>query len=170
MKVNFACGKQTWDGWYCIDAVQSADATRPVDLLHRFSFERDRLINPLPLEADSVDELHSYHFIEHLYAWEAPAVVREFRRIIRPGGRLVLELPNLEKACSNFLQGKKAQDGLWRLYGDPGFMEPLMCHKWGYTKASLMALLRDNGFPSVLFAKPKTHGCKLSRDMRAEAS
>ena len=38
---------------------------------------------------------------------------------------------------------------MWPLYGDPGWQDPLMCHRWGYTPWSLVKLLKDCGFKNV---------------------
>lgn len=168
MKVNFACGRQTWRGFYCIDAVEHPRATRPPDLLHAFTFTDGILNNPLPLDDGVASEVHAYHFIEHVYAWEAPAVIREFKRILRPSGLLVLELPNLELACRNLLKGMKDQMCMWPLYGDPGTKDPFMCHRWGYTPATIGDLLKSCGMKGIDVAAPQTHGCKLQRDMRVE--
>lgn len=168
MKVNFACGKQTWEGWFCIDAQQHAKASRDVDLLHAFQFDGEHLVNRLPIEDEAASEVHSYHFIEHVYRWEAPAVIREFLRILKPGGRLVLELPNLEGACRALLKGKKDQLCMWPLYGDPTHKDPYMCHRWGYTPSSMRQLLTECGMRDVRFGLPQTHGRRHERDMRVE--
>jgi predicted SAM-dependent methyltransferase len=168
MRINFACGKQTWDGWYCVDAAQHPKATRPVDLLHAFKFDGELLLNKLHLDSDVADEVHSYHFIEHVYQWEARAVIMEFKRLLKPGGRLVLELPNLELACKNLLKGSTDQFSMWPLYGDPGNRDVYMCHRWGYTQDTIRNLLKSCGMRQILMLDPKTHGARKNRDMRVE--
>lgn len=171
MLVNFACGKQTWTGFYCIDAVQHPKASRAPDLLHAFQFGKNgELLNRLPLEDGVAKQVHSYHFIEHVYAWEAPSVIQEFRRILAPGGILILELPNLELACRNLLQGAADQLCMWPLYGDPGTKDPYMCHKWGYTPSTIKKLLVRCKMRDVILKKPVTHGARVNRDMRVECA
>lgn len=168
MKVNFACGKQTWDGWYCIDAIQHTKATRPVDLLHSFRFNNGILLNRLPIEDFIVDEIHAYHFIEHVYQWEAASVIHEFKRILKPGGKLVLELPDLTLACKNLLKGSTDQFSMWPLYGDPGTRDVYMCHRWGYTRDTIEKLLKTCSMNRIICMNPKTHGARKNRDMRVE--
>lgn len=167
MKLNIGCGKQTWDGYYCVDAVPHPKATRAPDLLHAFAFEGTRLKNPLPLPDGCADEVHAYHFIEHVYRWEAPALLAEFHRMLKPGGLLVLELPNIEAAAKNLLAGLDDQMAMWPLYGDPSHVDPFMCHRWGYTPTTIKALLGD--FFKISIRPPQTHGARVSRDMRVEA-
>ena len=169
MRINFACGKQTWDGFYCVDAVKHPKASRDPDLLHILKFEGPELINPLPLADGVAEELHSYHFLEHVYAWEAPAMVKEWHRLLQRGGRLVLELPNLESACKNMLVGMNDQMVMFPLYGDPSHRDEFMCHRWGYTPKTAKALLESNGFSKIKLLPPQTHGARFNRDMRIEA-
>lgn len=168
MKVNFACGKQTWPGFYCVDAVQHPKASRPLDLIHAFEFNGEILVNPLPLADGCCDEVHSMHFLEHVYQWEALAVVLEFHRLLKSGARLVLELPDLEKSAKNLLLGSPDQMSMWPLYGDPGHKDPYMCHRWGYTPATIQGLLRGSGFRDIRILPPQTHGARHNRDMRVE--
>lgn len=170
MKINFAAGKQTWDGYYCIDAVKHSKATRDLDLVHALTFDRDgALLNPIPLADGCADEVCSFHFIEHVFSWEAPAVIAEFRRLLKPGGLLVLECPNLELAARNLLAGMKEQMWMFPFYGDPLHKDPFMCHKFGYTPASLEAMVKQAGFTAVKHRAPITHGARINRDMRLEA-
>lgn len=168
MKINFACGKQTWDGWYCIDAVQHPKSTRDLDLLHAFRFNDGVLVNRLPLNDRVADEVHSYHFIEHVYQWEAAAVVHEFKRLLKSSGKLVLELPNIELACKHLLKGTGDQYSMWPLYGDPCTRDVYMCHRWGYTRDTIKDLLSLCGMREIAVLPPQTHGARKNRDMRVE--
>jgi SAM-dependent methyltransferase len=169
MKLNIGCGKQTWEDFFCVDAVRHPKASRAPDLLHAFHFNKETLTNPLPIDSELATELHSYHFLEHVYSWEAPALLQEFKRLLRPGGLLVLELPNIELAAKNLLAGLGDQMSMWPLWGDPKTMDPYMIHRWGYTPKTLKVLLASIGFVEIKFRPPKTHGAKLLRDMRVEA-
>ncbi len=170
MKINYGCGRRVTEGFYNIDAQHNPKAPRPPELLHALEFTpRGGIVDITPLPDGVADEVHSYHVIEHFYAWEAPAAIREFARLLKPGGRLVLELPDLESACRNLLKGHKDQMCMWPLYGDPGQLDPYMCHKWGYTPKSIVALVQGNGFVKAKVLPPQTHGRRSNRDMRVEA-
>lgn len=170
MKINFACGKQTWDGWFCIDAVQHAKATRPLDLVYAAEFDSEgALIDRIPLPDGCADEVHGYHCIEHVFAWEASALVAEWKRMLKPGGLLVIECPNIALAAKNLIAGERESLWFFPFYGDPSHRDPYMCHKNGFTTASLSRLIADAGFMSIEFKAPKTHGGLGNRDMRLEA-
>lgn len=168
MKINIGCGKQTWPDFYCIDAVAHPKANRELDMVYAFEFfSNGDLKHKIELPCGCADEVHSYHFIEHVYAWEAPSVIAEMRRLLKPGGKLILELPNIEAAARNLLNGDGDQLCMWPLYGDPGTKSKFMCHRWGYTPKTIKALLGD--FNKVRILPPQTHGKRANRDMRVEA-
>jgi SAM-dependent methyltransferase len=47
----------------------------------------------LPLRDDVVDAITAYHAVFHVPRADHPAVYREFTRVLRPGGRLLMTLP-----------------------------------------------------------------------------
>jgi SAM-dependent methyltransferase len=79
---------------------------------------------PLPLGDRTADAVVCFHVIEHL---DDPTVlVREVRRILRPGAPLALVTPDWRKAHRTF-------------FDDP-------THRHPFTKASIARLLRMHGF------------------------
>jgi SAM-dependent methyltransferase len=50
-------------------------------------------MSTLPIAEESVDAVTAYHAVFHLPRDEQPAVYREFARVLRPGGRLLMTLP-----------------------------------------------------------------------------
>ncbi|MBW2509537.1 MAG: methyltransferase domain-containing protein [Deltaproteobacteria bacterium] len=161
MKVNIGCGPMVLDGWTNCDIQVSPKAPRPPEILCD--------VKSIPLEDECADVVMALHLLEHFYQWEAPAVVQEWRRLLKPGGKLILELPNLEAACRNLLKGMKDQMSMWPLYGDPGHKDPYMCHRWGYTPKTVVKFLKQQGFKKIRILKPQTHGRRANRDMRVEA-
>lgn len=161
MRLNLGCGRMVLDGWTNVDIQASPRASRPPDILSD--------VRSVPLPDGCADEVMALHVIEHFYLWEAPDVLREWRRLLTPGGLLVLELPNIEAAARNLLAGMTDQMCMWPLYGDPSHRDPFMCHRWGYTPATIKQLLEQNGFGDVRHKQPQYHGKRVSRDMRVEA-
>lgn len=93
----------------------------------------------------------------------------EWYRLLKPGGRLILELPNLEKACRNLLKGLNDQMSMWPIYGDWNRGDEYMMHKHGYTPKTIKGLLKECGFSNISILPPQTHGRRANRDMRVEA-
>lgn len=169
MKVNFGCGKKILDGWFNIDAELHPCAERSPELLFEMRFADGKLIEQIPLDDGCADELQSIHVIEHFHRFNADAVIGEFKRLLRPGGRLVLECPNIESAARNLLAGMGDNMSMWPLYGSPKSGSPFVSHLWGYTPKTLSALVAFHGFKDIHSAVPLTHHSRSNRDMRVEA-
>jgi len=161
MRLNIGCGRMVLDGWTNVDIQQSPKAPRRPEILSD--------VREIPLEDGVADTLMALHLLEHFYLWETKALLKEWHRLLKPGGALILELPNLEAAARNLLKGDTDQMSMWPLYGDPSHKDVYMCHHWGYTPATVAKLLRENGFTRVKILKPQTHGKRANRDMRVEA-
>lgn len=169
MRINFGCGRRVLDGWTNIDAVVNPSAPRPPEIIYAMTFKDGQLTEKTPLPDSCAVELQAMHVIEHFYRFDVEAVVAEWRRLLAPGGKLVLELPNLAAACRNMLAGMNDQMVMFPLYGDPSHKDPFMCHRWAYTPATVTALLQAGGFGKVKIMPPQTHGRRVNRDMRVEA-
>ena len=168
IKLNLGCGKYVLDGWVNVDAATSPQAPRPPELLCD--------VKSISLPDECATEVMAIHLWEHLYRWECEDVIAEWRRLLRPGGMLVLEMPDLFKLCRNLLEtrtnyrGHPDQMGLRGLFGDPTDRNPLMIHRWGWTYTTLAPFLEDNGFMKCIEAPPQWHPVgKDLRDFRIEA-
>lgn len=52
----------------------------------------------------SVDEIYAAHVLEHLgYHQELPGAIRELHRVLVPGGRLRISVPDLDVLCRMFI-------------------------------------------------------------------
>lgn len=175
IKINVGCGHRVKDGYFNIDAVHNKKAPRPPELLYAFEFDADgNLLHKIPLDDGVASEILGVHVFEHFYQWECAAVVKEWWRLLAPGGKLILELPDLIKCCQNVIdnrQGKKPdQLQRWGLYGDPNHKDRLMMHPWGWGPEELMTFLGKRGFTDMQHLPTEFHyNGKAFRDMRIEA-
>ena len=161
MRLNLGCGSKLLEGFVNVDLADNWTKVPP-DVVHDIS-------KPLPFEPDSADEIHAYHVLEHFYRWEADRLLSDWKKVLKPGGLLVLELPSLDKILQHF-KANPADERLtiWALYGDPKYKNPAMCHRWAYTYSTLRELLESVGFRDINSGKrPQTH--IPFRDMRFEA-
>lgn len=170
IKINYGCGRRVQDGAFNIDAVVNSKAPRPPELLHALEFNADgSIVSKTPLEDGFADELFAGHVIEHVTEWQAPFVIQEWARLLKSGGKLILELPDIIKAAKNLIAGLPPQMCMFAFYGDGSHKDPYMTHRYGYSPATIKALVQANGFTQVKILPPQTHGRKLNRDMRVEA-
>lgn len=113
------------------------------------------------------------HVIEHFYEWDVANILAEWRRVLKPGGKLILELPSMNKIF-NYIRdcmtdGENINLGFswYAIYGDPRCESVPMCHKWGYTEQMITDKLTAAGFSNIHFEEPNYHF--PLRDMRVVA-
>ena len=107
----------------------------------------------------SVDAIYSAHNIEHVYAHEVPQVLKEFLRVLKPDGFLVVTCPDLQTVCQRVVEDKlgdaayTSQAGpitpLDILYGHGAALAAghhYMAHKCGFTLKTLTQALHTAGF------------------------
>jgi len=112
--------------------------------------------------AESVDAIFSSHNIEHLYPHEVPLALREFLRVLKPGGFLVITCPDLQ-SVARLIADDKLTDAAYTspagpitpldiLYGHRPQMAAgnlYMAHRCGFTLKVLLGTLQANGFAAV---------------------
>lgn len=159
LRLNLGCGSKRLPGFVNMD-FQGGDVDHD-------------LTQPLPFDDGTVDEVHAYHVAEHFYRWDIERILADWTRVLKPGGKMVLELPCLDKIVFIFKTaqelGKEVPDRLtlWGLYGDPGYQRPEMCHRWCYSVAELSEIMGSVGL-DVEAKEPETH--VRIRDMRLEGT
>ena len=93
-------------------------------------------------EADEIyDVVHSRHVLEHFGRHEAGALINEWSRILKVGGKLMVNVPNLIYAMRNLLDGKSGLYEWWQLYGSQ--QGEYDFHKNGFIKGTLEKLLKS---------------------------
>jgi ubiquinone/menaquinone biosynthesis C-methylase UbiE len=124
----------------------------------------------LPFVDGSIDRIAAIHVLEHFYEWDAGPLLAEWRRVLKPGGLLILELPCMDKVLDYIARCLKERVPVnlafswWAFWGNPKHHDPLMCHKWGYTYDSVKKLVSSTGFVEPFFDRPHYHFAE--RDMR----
>jgi len=80
----------------------------------------------LPFPENCAIELLSNHSIEHCSWLDVEFVVRDWFRVLQPGGRVFLRTPDLDFICRTLLEGKTTREAaldesnMVRIFGDCG--------------------------------------------------
>ena len=97
----------------------------------------------------SAVEIYASHVYEHLgYNDELPRALNEAHRVLMPGGRLRISVPDLEILCQLFLgtaHDVNAQFFVQRMIMG-GQVEPFDFHKTGFSYNILTGILKQHGF------------------------
>lgn len=168
MRLNLGCGNKILPGYVNVDAVPYRDHTgKQKDPDHIMD------ICKLTFEDNVADEILTVHVVEHFYPWDIQNVLKEWIRVLKPGGLMAIEVPNILYAAQELVkQGEifndKHSDMLMHLwYGDPVYGDPLMHHKWGYTPKTLLKLVNDVGLKGCK-PVPAKYKRGWPRDIRVE--
>jgi len=115
-----------------------------------------------PVVDASVDGVFSSHNLEHLYAHEVAVALGEFFRVLKPGGVVLVTMPDLQSVAAAVAENK-LEDMLYMSPAGPicpldvlyGFRPAIargnifMAHKTGYTATTLQQKLEAAGFTAV---------------------
>jgi len=112
------------------------------------------------VETGSVDAIYSSHNIEHIFPHEVPIALKEFYRVLKDDGIVVIECPDLQAVCELVAKDKLLEpfyesptgykispiDVLygWRLAISQG--NEYMAHKGGFTYSTLDSTFFNAGF------------------------
>ena len=121
------------------------------------------------IPAASVDAVWSSHNIEHLYAHEVPVALAEFARVLRPGGVVLLTMPDLQRVAELIVQDKLDEPAyvspagpiapLDILYGHRpqiAMGNVFMAHRTGFTARTLTQVLVNAGLERVKVERGKS--------------
>ncbi len=138
VKFHLGCGVKKLPGWVHVDALpyEHVDHVGPVE--------------SLPFAADgSVDLIYACHVLEHFGRNEFQAVLKEWRRVLKPRGVLRLAVPDFAACAELYLEGRlnSLNDIMGLLMG--GQRDQYDYHKVLFDEATLTRALHDAGFSDV---------------------
>lgn len=145
VQLNIGCGKTNFGSdWIHIDG-----ADYPHIKYHD--------ITKLPFEDNSVDLIYSSHTLEYFDRAEINDVLKEWRRILKPGGILRLAVPDFYIMARLYVDGDKSMssesiglsDILGPLYGKMPLNNSFIYHKTCYDISGLTYVLQNNGFKNI---------------------
>ncbi len=117
------------------------------------------------LSPTTYDSIYCSHNLEHYFHHEAQQVLKGFAHVLKPEGFAFIRVPDMQELMTTVVERKlDIDDVLYQspagpimvrdvLYGYGVEIErsgnPYYAHKTGFTKTSLIKVLRANGFPIV---------------------
>jgi len=145
-RLNLGCGGKTMEGYTNVDLFKG----KGVDEV----FEMDEI----PYKDGTISGIYSEHSLEHVPFARAEKSLREWHRVLRPGGELSLYMPDFERCCQAYLHAPILHDEFMKtkmwfkntIYGiqksQAGEPDEAQIHKCGFSKEEIQQLLERVGF------------------------
>lgn len=145
-RINLGAGHYPLTDWWNVDA----DPTTPADAHYTFP--------PIDASDESVDEIYAGHVLEHFEPDEAARFLAECRRVLVPGGRLGVVVPNVRKVLAHYVAGDHTEVEVpagvyWNLDSLEAVNAVFLYstiqesrHRWGYDAHTLCTTLERAGF------------------------
>lgn len=139
MKLNIGCEYDHKDGWTNLDI---DPGVRP-DVLGD--------ARSMPQFADcTFDEILASHILEHFMETEIIPTLKEWNRILAPGGKITIVVPDAWKVCVDWINEKLSEDQVLKGFiGDNQSKSPWMLHKTFFWYTRLKRILEENNFENV---------------------
>lgn len=132
IKLNIGAGESDLPGFIPVDLKDGIDAT-----------------SKLPYDDGSVDEIYCSHMLEHVHYTKHIETVKEWVRVLRPGGRIRIAVPDFDSVLQRYMNGDMSPDLLnaW-LHG--GLAEDTDRHKIAtFNGDRLQMLMRRCGIINI---------------------
>lgn len=138
IRLNLASGQRPFAHWTNVDLRQQFDGDgKP------YQMEVQADIRHLPMfEDNSVDCIVAHHCLEHIDMSQILETSKEWHRILKPGGKCAIFIPNAEALVDAWRAGK-IDDYIFNvnMFGAyQGYIEDL--HRWSYSPAYLEAMMK----------------------------
>ncbi|TWU43928.1 hypothetical protein Q31b_14600 [Novipirellula aureliae] len=125
----------------------------------------------LGLDDCTVDEIQTYHTIDHFTRWAGLDMFTDWHRMLRNGGRLVIEVADFTR-CVLWLfhpLARRRQVAKNQFYGNQWDRIEFETHRYVWSAREIKRELRSIGFSKVRIThRTETH--YPGRDMRIEAT
>ena len=171
-KLHFACGDVFLKGYTNIDIIgdlsSQVDNNQNITTLDEY-YRRPFGAKPkkaivdktmdlrddygwLSYKNNSIDEIIIIAAIEHFTEEEANKIIDQFYRILKPGGKLIIDFPDIERILKEY--NDRPEFMIRLIYGSQ--KNDYAFHKWGYTKETFKKLL-GNRWKSIQYKDIVAH-------------
>ena len=137
MKLHLGCGKRNFgSGWIQFD---------------RADFDHVDLhdVTLLPFDSNSVDLIYASHMLEYFDQYEVVPVLKEWHRLLRPGGVLRVAVPDFTQIVMMYNVDWPLTSFIGMIYGRMQSGDDIIYHKMVYDYTTLRNLLISVGFTDV---------------------
>jgi GT2 family glycosyltransferase len=116
-------------------------------------------ITKLDFEDNSVSEIIASHVFEHLNPYHSLNILQEWRRVLKPGCKLAMEMPDIEQLCKRFVTATTGERygilnaiyGSVNTTGEGGPDNITSPHLFGWWPQSIHDHLHNAGFRNITF-------------------
>jgi predicted SAM-dependent methyltransferase len=111
---------------------------------------------------NAIDAVWSSHNLEHLQRHEVPLALREFIRVLKPHGLLLLTIPDLQQVARLVVEDELEDQAYFSpsgpitpldmIFGHTASLargNPYMAHRTGFTARTLQKVLIEAGFVEI---------------------
>lgn len=150
IKLNLGSGGVPYKGYLSVDKY---DKRAHVDMD----------ITKLDFDDNSVTEILASHVFEHLNPYHSIAILQDWLRVLKPGGRLIMEMPDIEALCKRFVTASTGErygilNAIYGSVNTTGVGGPdniTSPHLFGWWRQSLHDHLHNAGFTEIVFMEEK---------------
>ena len=112
----------------------------------------------LPYKDNEIDEIFSSHTLEHVAKLQVIPTLKEWFRVLKSGGKLILRVPDLVWCYERWLKYQSTGWEMDIIFGNQGREGEF--HKTGFNKAIAEGYLKEAGFIIDRFEEMDTHSQK----------
>lgn len=136
MKLHLGCGKRFIPGFVHIDAVEYPHVDH-VATIDNLGF----------LGSNSVDLIYTCHVLEHFRRKDVSRVLSEWLRVLKPGGRLRVSVPDFAQLCEVYRRHGDINQVLGPIFGRQDYLYNI--HYNVFDEPSLRKILVECGYSDV---------------------